>query len=241
MSNAKWRKCLAAGFFSVLVALNADAVPLTYNFGDGTPGDLGSPSVVFDVDETLLEVHGFYFDAGIFKDANLYRRNQTNDHGLGVCNPREEPCPGPDGGGDVNELDNDGRAELIRLALPAGFRWERVGVSSLDDNDGGPLERGQLFADDGDPNNGLGALILQFAGGGPIEPSFAVPAGFQLSPYLFFRPFDWSPGGDNKNNDYLVRTAIIDREQETPEPASLTLLVAGLALLGLAGRRRGRS
>jgi len=245
MRNTNWVNCLAAGFISVLVALNAGAAPITFDFSQGTKGDLGTASVTFDVDEVLLEVHGFWLDAGIWKDANLYRRRDSDDNGLGICNPMEldeRACELPlDTGGDINELDNAGQAELIRLALPAGFRWDEVGVSSLDNNDGGPLERGQLFADDGDPNNGLGALVLQFAGGGPVEPDFAIPAAFQFSPYLFFRPFDWSPGAENDNNDYLVRSAVIDRRQETPEPASLTLMAAGLALLGLAGRRRFRS
>ena len=203
------------------------------------PGDQGSSTYVHG---SGLQATGLYFDtvSGLWKPANLYARNQSDDHGLGVCNPLEKPCPGPDGGGDVNELDNMGQDELIRLLLPAGFKWVSVQISSLDNNSSsssGLFERGELWKSfNADPGLGFDSVLWSFDPSGGGEPSFLIPASASTSPYLFFRPYDWLNEGTNKNNDFLVYQVVIDRVK-TPEPVSLGLLALGLVALSAVRRR----
>jgi hypothetical protein len=229
---------LAIPLAAVLLA-PISAAATTIDFSTvGAPGDTGSSTFVDP--GTGLTVTGFHKDDADWLAANLYIRDQTNDHGFGICNPTEAPCPGPSGGGDINELDNDGAQELIRLALPAGYEWESVQLSSLDDNDDGKpdLEFGQLWADmDGNPDT-LDTVLWQFMGDSAnVEPSFLIPGSAASSPYLFFQPFDWTPGGLNINNDFLVYGATINQTR-VPEPATIGILGIGLLALGRLRRKR---
>jgi len=234
------RGVLAGVMLLTSAAAHAVPIPITIDFSDGTLGLLSS---TLTTPEGVV-VDGLYFDelgSGDWEPGSLFRRDETNDHGLGVCNP-EETCSAP-GGGDINELDNAGREELIRLTLPEGFRWVSVRLSSLDDNGSDIddlVERGQLFADeDGDPANGLGTLFRMFEGGdgNPIEPTFVVPTAQQFVKYVFFQPYDWENNGSNTNNDFLVWKSTIVRR--LPEPGTLGLLAAGLLGLALARRPKG--
>lgn len=213
------------------LALSARLEAAVIDFSQITgPGDTES-STLMDGDTGLL-VDGFY-NAGLgWFPANLFVRDETNDHGLGICNP-DETCSFP-GGGDINELDNNGAQELIRLTRPRGYDWVSVRVSSLDDNSGRSLERGQLFIDfDGLPTT-LDAVLLEFEGGGPVEPTFLIPAFAAQAPFLFFRPFDWDEG-TNDNNDFLVYQAVL--QPSVPEPATIGLLGLGILALGLRRKR----
>lgn len=216
------------------LALSSRLEAVTIDFSTiGPAGDTGSATFVHP--GTGLTVDGFYKDDSDWLAANLYIRDQTNDHGLGICNPLERPCPGPRGGGDINELDNDGAQELIRLTLPAGYDWVSVQLSSLDDNSGSNFEFGQLWADlDGDPDS-LDTVLWQFKGDGPIEPSFLIPGFAANAPYLFFQPLDWETG-ENDNNDFLVYQAAL--QPSVPEPATIGLLGIGLLALGRLRRKR---
>lgn len=162
---------------------------------------------------------------GAWSDANLYRRNDPDDHGFGVCDPREMAvtgtgdCPGPLDAGDVNELDNAGRPELIVLKLPDGFQWVSVQVSSLDTNAAGPTpERGILYADgDGVFSTTLGDVgdnsIRTFTGGvDPVEATFLINPFFATVPFLVFEPFDHT-GNAAKNNDFLVYKATVVKKE----------------------------
>jgi hypothetical protein len=227
---------IAAGLLGLgvlaITSSTADA-SIIVDFATSMPaGDTGSPTYV---DASGVVVDGLYFDDDLWLPANLYVRNEADDHGLGICNGLEAPCLGPEGGGDVNEVDNDGSDELLRLALPDGFRWVSVQLSSVDDNDGHEPERGVLSGSaSGDPALSMTAL-WQFDDSMGNEPSFAIPMAAAMSPYLFFQPFDWT-GGGNRNNDFLVYKVEIERV-DMPEPASLTLLGLGLLATGLYRRR----
>lgn len=216
----------------------------------GVVGSYGSSSTTIG----LIQINGYYYDSttNTWKDANLFGRNQTNDHGIGVCNPVEVTgCGTGNGGGDINELDNAGQKELIRLTLPTGYDWVSVQLSSLDKNDStipANWERGQIWADSNGVPNGAstigdsiicnfapgGAFTCPYLGGSAFEPSLGIPAGYANSHYLFFQPKDWL-NGTNTNNDFLIMGAVI---QPVPEPASL--LFVGTGLVGLAAKLRQR-
>jgi hypothetical protein len=226
------RQSLAAvGAVSLLAFGQGSALAQTADFAAGPAGNLGSPT--FTDPGTGVEVNGLYSTDGGFtwSPANLYRRNQADDHGLGVCNDVEAggtfpefDCPGPEGGGDTNELDNAGEGELIVLGLPPGYRWVTVQISSLDTNGnvgvGVPPERGQLWADDdGVPNVGgpgaVGDVVIPtadnpFTGGvQPVEAVVSIPPAFAESSYLIFEPYDHANDGENTNNDFLVWQASV--------------------------------
>jgi hypothetical protein len=213
-----------------VLAQTADfgAVPMPPNLLADQPGNVGAPT--FTDSATGVEVKGLYSTDGgsTWSPANLYRRTQVNDRGLGVCNDVEAggvfpsaDCPGPLEGGDVNELDNAGEDELIVLKLPAGYRWVSVQLSSLDTNDDGPIpEQGQLWADaDGIPNGVPGAVgdaVIPtadnpFSGGvQPVEAVINIPPAFESSSYLIFEPYDHANAGASTNNDFLVWKASVE-------------------------------
>jgi hypothetical protein len=230
---------IAAGMLGLVVLATGSAeastiIDFAATLAAGVPG-VGDQGV-----STLtvggVAVDGLYFDDDAWLPAHLYVRNEEDDHGLGICNGLESECPGPEGGGDINELDNDGADELLRLTLPDGFRWVSVQLSSVDDNDGHEPERGVLSgSSSGDPALAMSGL-WQFDDSAGNEPSFAIPMAAAMSPYLFFQPFDWT-GGGHTNNDFLVYKVEIERV-DMPEPASLTLLGLGLLATGLYRRRQ---
>lgn len=212
----------------------------TFSFA-GSGGNLGTASAIFiGSGGGSMAVDGYYFNevAG-WLPANLFQRDDNPaDHGLGVCSPAD-PTTAPNcGGGDSNELDDSGAAELIRLALPFGHEWVSLQLSSLDST-----EAGVLWADlDGIPNSGPGSIgdfiVAAFQSDNiNIEPILLVPAAFRTAPFLFFEARD-HVSGESFDNDFLVMGAVTER---VPEPASLTLLGLGLLGAGIAGRRRRSS
>jgi hypothetical protein len=198
-----------------------------------------------------IKATGMYFNGSKWVTTNLWRRNEIDDRGIGVCSPDDfsaGACPNStryiSGGGDNNELDNNHYAELIMLTLPSNTKWVSVQLSSLDNNgltNSSLYEHGQLWAASSSNASLVGTasdtLLWQFAGGGSTEePIFLIPAAYANSPYLFFRPYDWA-NPSSKNNDFLVYQATV-APTPIPEPSTLVLLAtAGLLGYLVYGRR----
>jgi hypothetical protein len=215
------RSLILAIAFVMTVFLIQSVSAQTVEFDFTTIGPEGNLGVTSYLDPaTGLIVSGYYFDGTTWLPANLFLRNQPNDHGLGVCNPVEAAANGgncPIGAGDINELDNAGNSELIVLTLPTGYEWVSVQVSSLDASSGVP-ERGVLYADSdgvfGAPGSVGDTIIRTFeAIADPVEAIFPIGASFASSPYLVFEPFDHT-GGGSTDNDYLVYKATIQVVEE---------------------------
>jgi PEP-CTERM motif len=168
----------------------------------------------------------------------LYLRNDDEDHGLGVCSESLSDCQTK--GGDVNELSNQSRKELIRLELPANKMWTSLWVSSLDSGGSNSHEQGVLsWSNTADPNSArLGSFGFGYGDfGSLVEGSLTFPSAFPTTAkYLFFTN-NWTNGSDN---DFLVwKGTIADQPGHMPEPASLILLGSGL--IGAVARHRRKS
>ena len=165
----------------------------------------------------------------------LWGRDQNNDHGLGVCS--ETNCA--TGGGDVNELDNSGAFEVIRLDA-GGLDWTDLWVSSLDGGGTNNNESGLVYFSD-NAFAALDATTSSFAVDfNDLSPSVegsiwsilqaaGLTAADAQKQYVFFT----ADGSNGTNNDYLVWKATV-----VPIPAAAWLF--GSALLGVFGVARRR-
>ena len=251
------RKLAGCVFCLVLLTALAARADTLVKFDDKV-GSYGASSWTFD---GLITANAYYLNTttNTWQAANLFGRNEANDHGIGVCDPAETNCGSGSGQGDINELDNAGKKELIRLTLPAGYKWVSVQLSSLDKNSSSlpsQWERGLLATDSTGSPGGPLTTICTFApdSGGTcavvggtawtasssFEPILGNLGADASDQYLFFKPYDWTTGHYNTNNDYLIAAATI-KAPPVPEPASMLLLGSGLVTIASVVRRKRRS
>jgi hypothetical protein len=199
----------------------------------------GSNPLASQVNAGGVTAHGFFLDGGTYQDAALWKRNQSDDHGLGICSEKTDSCK--EDGGDVNEISNQKNLEVLRLTLPSGKKWTSLWVSSLDDGGSKNNEMGTLYwsnLEQPDLSSLSSSFLFKHSNlGSEAEGNlFAIsgfPAGFDpTAKYLFFRA---GPNPDGQNNDYLVWGGNLSA---VPEPSSTLMLLAGLAVTGSIALRR---
>ena len=228
-TNGRFLAYIAALMMLAIPGLSSSAVMIIDLSGDeGGSIPLGKTGSATATYSPGVEAHGYYLPnpAGNWEDADLYRRIEVGDRGLGICNPDEQVAfpedtpPGNCGGGDVNELDNMDLAEIITLKLPDGYKWVSVDVSSMDNDTPVQVETARLYADaDGIPNGttpgSLGdTTISDIFGAAIVEQNITIPPANATAPYLMFEPVD-VVDGIYDDNDFLVWKATIE---ELPPP-----------------------
>jgi hypothetical protein len=187
---------------------------------------------------------------GIWSSSILIARDETGDHGLGVCSEGLSDCSiGSTDGGDQNELSQLEESEAILLSLAVGWQWSEVWVSSLDGQGTGGSEEGRLhWGNAADIPSLLGEPSFSFGypafGGSKVEGNvlaLMTPGLFDLDArHLLFV----NDGVEGENNDYLVfgatpARASVQPVEPVPEPGTLLLMGAGwmAAAFGRCRRR----
>ena len=227
----------AAAFIALAGATGVtQAAFVDFDFAAGKPASSQGPHSV-----TVNGVVARAFDNNNTGDPDLlWFRNQTNDHGIGVCDSSKtaDNC----GTGDGNELDNTDSLEIITLENTNGGDWVELWVSSLDSGGTNSMETGTLLWNDIGTSFPLANSFTFHYGdfGTAVEGdllSLAAASGFD--PTARFLAFIAGTSASGRgNNDYLIWKGRIDTP--VPEPTTLGLLGIGMLAFGFAGRRRAR-
>ncbi len=156
-------KSIIVGVAWALTSHSALATTLNFDFGQsavdayntahGTSYSTGvNPGQTYTDAASGVTAMAYYYDTSsgtwTSNNTNLWARYEpNNDMGLGVCSPGEgSHCvTGAGGNGDWNELSQETNQEIIVLQRPAGYSWDQLLVSSLDNNNGAGPEHGTLY------------------------------------------------------------------------------------------------
>jgi hypothetical protein len=222
------------------MALPLSALALPFDF---TAVGSNNTNVGLSVTNGGVTADGFDLTAGT--TAPLWLRNETNDHGLGVCSEGDTACKS--GGGDVNELTNAADQEAIRLTRPVNTIWTSLWVSSLDSGGSNNAERGILLWSNSSSSFSFGNSFAFGFGDFPASAvegdllTLAAAAGFDPTAryVLFINDPANGAAGDGANNDYLVwKGATAPPQLQVPEPGSMALLAVALGALMFGRRKR---
>ena len=215
---------------------------------------------------TSLENNGVtatahYYDGGWIDRVSLYQRDETNDHGLGVCSEEREFNGCETAGGNVNELGNQMFYEVIRLDKGDWAAWTSLWVSSLDQGDG-VKEQGTLYWGD---NSDIATLLnpansfTYTAGEGVFSSTVeadifagALAAGLDATAqYLLFTPGTTGAAPGAAPSSLLSSSICVECVEQTdnddlvwkgavvPVPAAVWLFGSGLlGLVGIARRKK---
>jgi len=233
---SKFLSSIACAVLAV-ASMSAQATSVSFDFAGNPVGDLNTNTLT-DNDVTATS---FYWDGAAWSAADLYRRNNNNDHGLGVCSPPETACQGGTGnagGGNVNELSNQEVYEVIRLDKGAHASWTELWVSSLDSSEVGTL----FWGNSGDIDTLLSGSMFSYDStnfGASVEGdilALAAAAGFDDgAQYVLFTPGSTALA-TGTDNDYLVWKGAVS---VVPVPAAVWLFGSGLlGLVGIARRKK---
>lgn len=239
--------CALAGTFCFALAANAEV--FDFSMLRASPGgSWNAPS--HTTANGAITVEAFFYQAGpdayiqgpvvvgaSLVQARLFVRNESDTaRGFGVCTPYESTTAAcstgnfTGGGGEINELDNVGTPEMIRLTRAEHYRWDAVWVSALTGAERGQLRYSNDGALDGLLPGGSFTSYLQ-AGGESSALSIALRGAAATAKYLYLLP-----GPTGTNNDHLLWKVQVTH---MPEPSGVALLGAGLvALMAAVPRRR---
>jgi len=220
-------------------SLSASAVPIEFDFSGTPTGGIGTTTTSGGVTATSWIWDGLTYTA---TGTDLYRRNSSNDHGIGVCSTGEN-C----NTGDFNELSNRINYELIRLDKGTANYWDQLWISSLDSTEAGTLYwgndseiatllTGSSYTFNATNNNA--DIERDLLDPTDVDGTGLFDAGFFANAqYVLFTPGDTINQACNPlcDNDYLVW-----KGATVPAPAVLGLMSIGLLGVGAATKRRNR-
>jgi len=232
------------GFACAAAALALPQVShaLILDFSQVLGGEIGGNLATNTFSSGPVTVEAFYLNGNTYtnqvdskkRPVTLFVRNEDDDLGFGVCAPEDQSrsaCAKPGkfkgGGGNTNELDNNGTKELLRLTLAPGWTWDSVSLSTMR-----KAETGQLwFTDTPGLSKNLGSFASLYSSFPGTSSRFRDIdlAGAADATYLYFIP------GTASNSGYMIWTVEVS---QVPEPATVALLAMGLGMLGVTRLRK---